>query len=212
MERLSFLPNMQGGGAPKEGEMAEETVEKTLEEVPEKTGYGRHVVQYSVDYSVCGGCHSCEIVCSFLHDGLNSPTHNRLFVDNGGSQDCIAKVYSCQHCDDHPCYESCPKKDKAMCIDENGIVYIDEEFCIGCGKCIKNCKFDPPRINMARGHKRKEWRAKKCDLCRGREEGPACVQYCPVRCIGIGTDPEGHVVDPEITDVITLNSVSEKEA
>ena len=27
-------------------------------------------------------------------------------------------------------------------------------------------------------------KAKKCDMCRTRPEGPACVEWCPVRCIG----------------------------
>lgn len=169
--------------------------------------YNEHVVQYSGEYSFCAGCNSCEAICSLLHDGLVSPSYNRIFVSRGDTRSCVSTIYSCQQCDDHPCYEACPKKDEAFCIDENGITYIVEEFCIGCGICIKKCKFDPPRINMAKGATRKEWKAKKCDLCRTRPEGPACVEYCPVRCIGMSTEPEGHVTDPEITDEIVLSEM-----
>jgi Fe-S-cluster-containing dehydrogenase component len=92
------------------------------------------------------------------------------------------------HCDDHPCYEKCPKKDKAMLIDDSGIVYINEDECIGCGLCVKACPYGPPRINMVKSKDKKQRKAKKCDLCRNRPEGPACVEWCPVRCIGVSDE------------------------
>lgn len=171
------------------------------------TGFGRHIVQYSPEYSLCAGCNSCEAVCALLHDGVVSPSHNRLFVKRGDSLNIVCTLLTCQHCDDHPCYEACPKKDVAMKIDEEGIVYIDEDGCIGCGMCIKACKFDPPRINLAKGATRKEWKAKKCDLCRTRPEGPACVQYCPSQCLGVDTATGADVVDPEVTEKVVLGEI-----
>lgn len=97
-----------------------------------------------------------------------------------------------------------------MKIDENGIVYVVEEDFIGCGKCVKACRFETPRINLAKHADRKKWAAKKCDLCRTRPEGPACVEYCPVRCLGLDTASEGLVVDPEITDEIVLNHLEDR--
>lgn len=176
----------------------------------EQRTYGPHVVQYSPEYSFCAGCSSCEAVCSLVHDGVVGPTYHRLFLARGGTRDMVCHVLTCQHCLDHPCYDACPKKDKAMRVDENGITYIDESECIGCGKCLKACRFDPPRINLAKHRDRKKWRAKKCDLCRTRPEGPACVEYCPVRCLGIDTAPEGMVVDPEITEEIKLNNLEDR--
>ena len=145
---------------------------------------GRHIVQYSPDYSLCAGCTTCEIVCSLVHDGLVSPSYNRIFLERGTTS-MIHRVHACQHCVDHPCYERCPKKGEAMCIDENGVVYRREEGCIGCGLCVKACPYDPPRINLVKSGDRALRKAKKCDLCRTRPEGPACIQWCPVRCIGL---------------------------
>lgn len=150
--------------------------------------FGSHIVQYKPEYSLCAGCTTCEIVCALTHDGLVSPSYTRIFVDRG-TRSMIHDILSCQHCTDHPCYSACPKKDSAMCIDENGIVYINEDNCIGCGLCIKACVFDPPRLNMVRSTDKAKRKAKKCDLCRTRPEGPACVQWCPVRCIGLSTAP-----------------------
>jgi carbon-monoxide dehydrogenase iron sulfur subunit len=72
-----------------------------------------------------------------------------------------------------------------MKIDENNIVYIDEENCIGCGLCVKACVFTPSRINFVKSDDKAKKKAKKCDLCRTNPEGPACVKWCPVRCIGL---------------------------
>jgi Fe-S-cluster-containing dehydrogenase component len=101
----------------------------------------------------------------------------------------IHEVLACKHCADHPCYEKCPQKEEAMKIDENGIVYVDDEFCIGCGLCAKACTYTPSRINMVKSSDKDMRKAKKCDLCRNRKEGPACIEWCPVRCIGLSDRP-----------------------
>jgi len=149
--------------------------------------FGNHVVQYPMDYSLCAGCTSCEIVCTLTHDALVSPSYNRIFVQRD-VRTMMHDIFTCQHCSDHPCYNACPKKDKAMCIDENNIVYVVDDECIGCGMCAKACVMTPSRINMVKSSDRKLRKAKKCDLCRTRPEGPACVQYCPVRCLGLSED------------------------
>ena len=150
--------------------------------------YGNHIVQYSMEYSFCAGCESCMIMCALEHEGFNGKGNGRIHVDLG-TRSLVHHVLSCQQCNDHPCYEACPKKDEAMKIDpDTGIVYIDEEFCIGCGLCAKNCKFEDSRIWIKKDKVRKNWKAVKCDLCRGNPEGPQCVKWCPVQCIGLSDD------------------------
>ncbi len=143
----------------------------------------KHVEKCPDEYSYCTGCESCAMICALVHDGLVSPSYNRIFVEQGPTQLQRYYVQTCMQCEDAPCYESCPLKDKAMKKDENGIVYVDEEACIGCGKCQKACKYTPSRINMVVTKDRKRRKAKKCDLCRTRAEGPACIQYCPAVCL-----------------------------
>ena len=149
--------------------------------------FGRHIVQAPPEYSFCAGCNSCEIACSLTHDGLVGPCYNRIFVEKD-SRKMYHTIHACQHCSDHPCYEACPKKDEAMTVGSDGIAYIAEDKCIGCGLCRKACVFDPPRINLVKNTDRALRKAKKCDLCRMREEGPACVQWCPVRCISVNEE------------------------
>ena len=161
-----------------------------------KEEYGTHIVQYPHEISLCTGCSACEIVCSLLHDGKVSPQCNRVFVKRG-TISMIHEILTCQHCAEPDCYAACPKKDSSLCISENGVAYINEENCIGCGKCIKACPFSPPRINMEKNADRKKWKAKKCDLCRNRSEGPACIEYCQARCIGLSSDP---VPEPDLVE------------
>lgn len=154
----------------------------------ELSDYGNHIVQYSGEYSLCAGCESCAIICGLSHFGFTGPNTSGIKV-NLGTRSCIHAIEVCMQCKDHPCYEACPKKDDAMCIDsETGVVYINDESCIGCGLCARNCRFTPSRIHIHKNKSRKKWKAVKCDLCRGREDGPQCVKYCPVRCIGLSDD------------------------
>lgn len=149
----------------------------------------KHVVQAPIEYSLCSGCGSCEIVCSLTHNRVVSPSYRRIFVELGPGDEMIHKVLTCQQCEDHPCFDACPEGNDAMHIDENGIVYVDEENCIGCGLCRKACPLDPPRIIIARNKETKERAAVKCDLCRNRPEGPACVEYCQAVCLGVAGTP-----------------------
>jgi Fe-S-cluster-containing dehydrogenase component len=100
------------------------------------------------EISLCAGCSACEIVCGLVHEGKVGPCVRRIFLD----RDTILlqhRVYTCQHCSDHPCYNACPKKEVAMRMDEErGIVYIDPEGCNGCQLCLKACPFEPKRINF----------------------------------------------------------------
>lgn len=150
-----------------------------------------HIVQYPDAYSHCIGCSSCELFCALVHDGVTGPCHGGIKVELGRLDQLKHTVYVCEHCEDHPCYEACPKKDQAMCVDENGTVYINEDECIGCGLCAKKCKLTPSRITMDK----KNRKAHKCDLCRTREGGPQCIKECPVVCLGLASDPLPY--DPE---------------
>ena len=151
-------------------------------------GYGNHIVQYSPEYSLCAGCETCSIMCGLSHEGFTGPNNARIRITLG-TRSLMHEVLACQQCDDHPCYEACPKKDAAMRIDEEtGVVYIVEDQCIGCGKCAKACKFTPSRIQIRKHKNHRQWKAVKCDLCRDNPEGPQCVKYCIVRCLGLSDD------------------------
>ena len=134
-------------------------------------------------YTACG---VCELMCSLYHEGVQRPALARshiirqpFTVDHSHS--------ICQQCSSPGCYSACPLKDKAICIDATtGTTYIDEDECTGCEMCVDSCLFEPSRMKI---HKGKSV-AMKCDLCRGREGGPICVEYCPFQALTLVTKDE----------------------
>ena len=73
------------------------------------------------------------------------------------------------------------------------VVKVDEEVCIGCSNCAKNCPYDAIVMHDTgsvwpddmiptglRGRDRAV--ASKCDLCSDTGHGPACVSSCPQGC------------------------------
>ena len=122
----------------------------------------------------CTACGTCELMCSLYHDGIVSPARSRVQIVYNPFKDTV-KGHICEQCDTPPCYAACPLVDEALCVDQSsGVTYINEEACTGCRSCIDTCPFDPSHIRFDNERNA----AFKCDLCRGRAEGPICVEYC----------------------------------
>ncbi len=112
-----------------------------------------------VQSELCDGCKDCEKACEGVHGVKNITIH-----DVGGSYYSIR----CQQCEDAPCVSICPTG--AMTKDG-----VDSTKCIACGFCSMACPFGC--INLAEGS------AHKCNLCKNREEGPACMKACSKKAI-----------------------------
>jgi len=133
------------------------------------------------DPDICSGCGICELMCSLYHEGEVSPVLARGTL----KRDPFEAEYhfsSCRQCLAPSCYVSCPFPDKAIKIDQKtGVKYIVDDVCTGCKKCIRACPFNPPEIKYNKEKKL----AYKCDLCRGRQKGPICVEYCPQGALSV---------------------------
>ena len=87
---------------------------------------------------------------------------------------------SCNHCVDPECLKGCPIN--SYIKFDNGIVFHDDDTCIGCQYCTWNCPYEVPVFNEDRGI------VTKCDMCHDKLEvgqTPACVQACPAGAIAI---------------------------
>lgn len=154
------------------------------------------------DPTLCIGCLTCEVACSEVHRdaGMSALSRIRIFNEPKTQVDPeIIKNYPgrgsfiqqpCLQCPDAPCLPVCPVD--ALHVDpKTGARVINEKACIACGRCAESCPFDV-RSEAAAVNQRVFGQntritydpAKnvftKCDLCYFREEGPACVQRCPI--------------------------------
>ena len=115
----------------------------------------------------------------------------------------------CFHCENPPCVDVCPVK--ATWKEEDGIVVIDYDWCIGCRYCMAACPYDGRRFNWQQpevpieevnpnqhylGNRlRKNGVMEKCTFCiqRSRDgKNPACVEACPT-----GARIFGNLLDPK---------------
>ena len=129
----------------------------------------------------CIACHLCEVACIVEHSRTKNifaafaekpKVNSKIEVQMTGP---ISFSANCRHCSHAECVEACPVA--AMWVGDDGIVKVDESRCIGCWMCIMAC---PQGSITTRTDPDSRMRiSDKCDMCIGREAGPACVQACP---------------------------------
>jgi len=91
---------------------------------------------------------------------------------------------SCNHCIDPECLRG-SSTNSYVKFENNGIVWHDDDSCIGCQYCTWNCPYEVPVMNYDRGI------VTKCDMCHDKlavGETPACVQACPAGAIEIDSN------------------------
>ena len=154
------------------------------------------------DSSKCTGCKACELACFTVHNQKNNgvcrtvgtvtvPVMPRLFLVQGET---FSVPVQSKHCEDAPCLNACTKKAISR-VDQQ--VIIDEKKCMGCKDCMMACPFgvimlapvyDHSKVLHQSGTDEPVKGAFKCDLCIGREDGPACVEVCPHQALRL-VDP-----------------------
>lgn len=139
-----------------------------------------------LDSKRCIGCHGCEVHCK-TNKGLPvgpilcEISHDPLKAVRGVPRTEF-RFRSCYHCEDPFCVPICPTK--AMVKRDDGIVYIDQDKCIGCMACAGACPWNIPQMNPETG------KAVKCDYCMDRIDiglRPACVTKCTTHALKLVT-------------------------
>ncbi len=153
---------------------------------------------FTFDASSCTGCKACQVACK---DKNNLPTGvlwRRVYEVTGGTwidvgapgvwqTDVFAYNLSiaCNHCVHPKCAGVCPVD--AYVVRDDGIVYIDETKCMGCGYCSWACPYAAPQYSPDLRH------MTKCNFCFDNVDAglpPACVAACPMRVLDFTTVDE----------------------
>ena len=183
-----------------------------------------------MDLRKCIGCRACTVACKSENNVSLGRFRTVIQHKMIGTFPNVTKVnlpLMCNHCTSNkedasakvpPCVKICPEypgerqtyvtpegkkiryRGGATYRRPDGLILVDVEKCIGCGKCIDGCpygvrSFDP--FTKA-GKKPEKQAVDKCDFCKHRIDNgvePACVNTCQgrARIFGDLNDPESEV-------------------
>jgi dimethyl sulfoxide reductase iron-sulfur subunit len=163
----------------------------------------------AIDLRKCEGCvtdgnpPACVEGCNLEHFVPKGQEWITIVEEKGPSGNYYFKPRLCMQCENPPCVKVCPVG--ATYRNEEGVVLINHERCIGCRMCMAACPYDarsfnwgqpenPPEATFAEyspeypvPHRRGT--VNKCMLCAHRTDDgklPACAEACPMFAIYLG--------------------------
>ena len=211
-----------------EGQIKEKyNVDATISDPPPMDGVE---FAYVLNLGRCIGCRKCVYACMEENNQSRSPQKQYIRVlkmkkgtinmesashdypeKEAESDDFFYMPVACQQCREPKCIQVCPVK--ATWKEQDGIVVVDYNWCIGCRYCEAACPYHARRFNFAKpqipaedinpdmGYLSNRPRymgvMEKCTFClhkTRRGEYPACMEVCPT-----GSRQFGNLRDPEST-------------
>ena len=163
--------------------------------------------------NLCTGCKACQVACKDKWDLDVGITWRRVVEYSGGEWTAntdgtytqnVSTYYvsvACNHCQNPLCVQVCPTT--AMHKNEDGVVLIDSEICIGCRYCEWACPYNGPQFDEKRGV------MTKCNMCYDEVANggqPACVAACPSRALVFGEREELEALYGTVHEVAPLPS------
>lgn len=163
----------------------------------------------------CVGCKACQIACKDKNSSKVGIRFRRVSEIEEGTTTKVNGVFqtslqscglsiSCNHCTNPKCVEACPTAAMHK-REEDGVVVVDHDKCVGCKYCTWNCPYGAPQYDEDLGQ------MTKCDTCLDlRENGEqcACVEACPFGALDFGEIDELRKKYGNINEVKGLPSAS----
>jgi tetrathionate reductase subunit B len=180
-----------------------------------------------MDLRKCIGCRACTVACK-AENNVSLGRYRAVIQEKTmGTFPNTKKAFlplMCNHCEGNaedkvpPCVKACPEyPGKRMTFETadgkkiryrggatykrpDGLILIDAEQCIGCGKCLDGCPYGVRSFNpfVKAGKEPDKQAADKCDMCVHRLDNglePSCVNTCQgrARIFGDLNDPDSDV-------------------
>lgn len=172
-----------------------------------------------IDTKKCFGCQTCAIACKVSNNLPKNTLWNRIITTGSDNFDCGGGTYpnvdmkfmpvACQHCEDPACVGACPTG--ASVQNDDGVVTVNPEACIGCKSCMNACPYGARVLNESEPEYYLDFEVgdgyepehigntvEKCNFCQQRTGVglvPACMECCPGRARFWGDlgDPDSDV-------------------
>ncbi len=154
-----------------------------------------------VYHSPCIKCRGCEAICRNYNQVPEGVFRIKVVTINEGKPGQLNFPLQCLHCNDPPCMKVCPVN-AIWKREEDGVVLVKKDICIGCGYCASACPFGAPQFRKG-GVMGLDGKMDKCTYCvqpydpkdeEGkeifREPKPRCAMVCPTGTIVAGEQKE----------------------
>lgn len=115
----------------------QEDIRRALQKKPEE----RRWVMV-IDLCKCVGCHACTIACVAENKLPPGVVYRPVLDQEIGKYPHVSRLFMprpCMQCENPPCTPVCPVN--ATYTNEEGIVVVDYDQCIGCRACIAACPY-----------------------------------------------------------------------
>ncbi|MDA8229493.1 MAG: 4Fe-4S dicluster domain-containing protein [Desulfitobacterium hafniense] len=131
-----------------------------------------------VQVAKCIGCQACTVACKFQNEVPDGQYRTKTpAIGPKGTYPNLSLFFekeACQMCKNAPCVKVCPTR--ASYKNEDGVVLVDVDKCVGCKYCMTACPYDARFTNAKTGA------VDKCSFCYeirvGNGQKPACVSTC----------------------------------
>ncbi|MCE7937322.1 (4Fe-4S)-binding protein [bacterium] len=107
----------------------------------EKSPAERHWIMV-IDTRKCVGCHACTIACVAENKLPPGIVYRPVVEEEFGTFPRVTRRFTpkpCMQCEKPPCVPVCPVN--ATYTNEEGVVVVDYDQCIGCRYCITACPY-----------------------------------------------------------------------
>ncbi|MEO0249249.1 MAG: 4Fe-4S dicluster domain-containing protein [candidate division WOR-3 bacterium] len=178
-----------------------------------------------IDLRRCTSCKACTAGCVAEQKSPPGIMYRPVYEEEFGTFPAVKRRFTprlCNQCDNPPCVGACPNKGEGKATWKStkgitaGIVMINCEQCIGCGRCVLACPYKARNLDAGSFYTEgtpkieeyekaptweygKKWprakneipvgTARKCHFCLHRVKVgmlPMCVSTCPCRATTFG--------------------------